>query len=168
MSLPVPLHPLVVHLPLALAILLPLLTAGALLAWWKGWLPGRRSWAVIVALQALLTASAWAALQTGQAEGERVEATVGEGVLEAHEEAAEIFLGTSAGVLVLALLAALIPGQRVPRLVATLALAGMVAATVLAVRVGEAGGDLVFRHGAASAYASPPAHPPRPVPPLDD
>jgi len=53
MSTQLPLHPLIVHLPLALALLVPLLAAGTLLAWWRGWLPGRRSWAVVVALQAL-------------------------------------------------------------------------------------------------------------------
>lgn len=159
MSTELPLHPLIVHLPLALALLLPLLAAGTLLAWWRGWLPGRRSWAVVVALQALLTLSAWAALRTGRAEEERVETTVAESVLETHEEAAEIFLGAAAGVFILAVLALLVPGERVPRLVAGLALVGMALGTVLAVRVGEAGGELVYRHGAAAVYASPSAAP---------
>lgn len=168
MSTDLPLHPLIVHFPLALAFLLPLLAAAALLAWWRGWLPGRRSWAVVVALQAGLTLSAWAALRTGQAEEERVEATVAEAVLEVHEEAAEVFLGTAAGVLVLTLLALLVPGDRVPRLVASLALVGMALGTVLAVRVGEAGGELVYRHGAAAVYASPTMTAPRTAPSIDD
>ena len=37
----IPLHPKLVHLPLALAALLPLLTFGVLLAWWRGWLQQR-------------------------------------------------------------------------------------------------------------------------------
>lgn len=155
MSTPLPLHPLVVHLPLALALITPLLAAGLLLAWWRGWLPGRRAWAVIVVLQALLAVSAWTALRTGMAEEERVEKVVGESVLEAHEEAAEVFLGAVAGVLVLSALALLVPAEGASRLVATLALAGMILGIGLAVRVGEAGGELVYRHGAATAYHAP-------------
>jgi uncharacterized membrane protein len=157
MSDSLPLHPLIVHLPLALAVLLPFLAAGAILSWWRGWLPGRRAWTVVVVLQALLTVSAWAALRTGEAEEERVEGTIAESVLESHEEAAKAFLGATAGVLVMTVLAFSIPGERVPRLVAALALAGMVIGTFLAVRVGRAGGELVYRHGAATAYAAPAA-----------
>lgn len=129
------------------------------MAWWRGWLPGRRAWAIVAALQALLTIGAFAALRTGMAEEERVESVVAESVLEAHEEAAEVFLGSTAGVLVLAVLALLIPGESAPRLVAALALVGMVVGTGLALRVGEAGGALVYRHGAAAAYQiqGPPA-----------
>jgi len=111
--------------------------------------------------------SAWAALRTGQAEEERVESVVAESVIEAHEEAAEVFLGAAAGVFVLTLLALLVPGERVGRLVAGLALVGMVLGTVLAIRVGEAGGALVYRHGAAAVYVSAPAAP-RPAREIED
>lgn len=150
-----PLHPLVVHLPLALAVLVPMLAAFALLVWWRGWPSGRRAWGLVAALQALLVLGALVALRTGQAEEERVEAAVAESVLEGHEEAAEIFLGVATGVLVPAFLALLVPGVTAGRLLAATALAGMVLGAVLAVRVGEAGGELVYRHGAAAVYAMP-------------
>ena len=38
-----PLHPKIVHLPIALAVLMPLITAGLLIAWWRDMLP-RRAW----------------------------------------------------------------------------------------------------------------------------
>ena len=56
-----PLHPRLVHLPIALSVLMPLVTSGLLLAWWRGWLP-RRAWVVavvacVVAVLALVAAS---------------------------------------------------------------------------------------------------------------
>ena len=41
-----PLHPKIVHLPIALAVLMPLITAGLLIAWWRDMLP-RRTWCTI-------------------------------------------------------------------------------------------------------------------------
>lgn len=168
MSTPLPLHPSIVHMPLALAVLVPAIALAALLAWWRGWLPGRRVWVVVFALQAGLTLSAWAALSTGQAEEERVEGVLSETALEAHEEAAELFLGVAAGTLVLTFLALVVPGAGGPRLLASLALAGMILTTVLAFRVGEAGGELVYRHGAASAYTSASTPPARSMQEDDD
>ncbi|MEZ5330881.1 MAG: DUF2231 domain-containing protein [Thermoanaerobaculia bacterium] len=149
-----PLHPLVVHLPLALAVLVPVLAALALVLRWRGAPSGHTAWALVAALQGLLVLGAWVALRSGQNEEETVEAIVAESVLEHHEEAAEIFLGGAAGVLVLAVLALLVPATSPRRLLMAMTLAGMVLGAVLAVRVGEAGGALVYRHGAAAAYST--------------
>ena len=50
--LPDPLHPAVVHLPIALAVLLPLLSLASLLAIRTGWLP-QRAWSGVVLLAGL-------------------------------------------------------------------------------------------------------------------
>jgi hypothetical protein len=63
--LPDPLHPAVVHLPIALAVLIPGLALLGILLIYKNVLPAR-SWALIVLLQALLVGSGWLALQTGK------------------------------------------------------------------------------------------------------
>ena len=55
-------HPKVVHLPMALAVLMPLVSAGLLAAWSMALLP-RRAWVVAMALQALLVASGVVALR---------------------------------------------------------------------------------------------------------
>ena len=55
--LPDPLHPAVVHLPIALAVLVPLLAAGGLLAIRSGFLPAR-AWLAVALVQALLAGSA--------------------------------------------------------------------------------------------------------------
>ena len=93
--LPDPLHPAVVHFPIALAALIPLLALLSLLAIARSWLPVR-TWAAIVLLQALLVGSAWLALETGEEQEERVERIVAERHIEDHEEAAEYLLPLAA------------------------------------------------------------------------
>ena len=149
-----PLHPFVVHLPLALSLLMPLLAAAALLAWWRGWLPGRRLWLAVVACQALLVVAGFAALRTGEAEEERVEAFVSEASLEQHEALATRLLVGAGAVLLLAAVPLLLRGSRQARAVALLATLGMVVVSVLAVQTGKAGGELVYKHGAAAAYTA--------------
>ena len=148
----IPLHPLVVHFPIVLVVLLPISVAIALWAVRKG-ATLRRAWAVPLAFAATLTVSAWVALQTGEAQEERVEDVVGETALHGHEEAAERFLVLS-GVLLVVAAVGLVPGMtgRAARFVTAAGAVGLVAAGA---QVGHSGGALVYRHGAASAYASP-------------
>lgn len=144
-------HPKVVHLPIAIALLMPLIAGGLAIAWWRGWIQ-RRAWAVAVVLQSLLLGSGFVAMRSGEAEEERVERVVAERFIEAHEEAAELFMGFSAAVFALFLLAGLVRRERVALSLAAVASVSSVAALGLAYRVGEAGGRLVYQHGAASVY----------------
>jgi hypothetical protein len=100
-----------------------------------------------------LTLSAWVALETGENQEERVEDVVGEPALHAHEEAAEQFL-VVAGVVTLVAVVGLVRGTvgRAARLVTA---AGTIAIVAAGIQVGHSGGMLVYRHGAASAYADP-------------
>jgi hypothetical protein len=147
-----PLHPLVVHFPIVLAVLFPISVAAALWAVRKGATP-RRVWAVPVALGLSLTLSAWVALETGEDQEDRVEEVVGKSALHGHEEAAERFL-VVAGVVTLVAVAGLARGTvgRAARLVTAAGTVGIVAAGI---QVGHSGGMLVYRHGAASAYTDP-------------
>jgi uncharacterized membrane protein len=148
-----PLHPKLVHVPIALAILMPVVSAGLLLAWFRDLVP-RRTWMVAVALQAILVVSSIFAMRTGEADEETVEAVVAESAIEAHEEAAEVFTWTAAGVLVLFVAGAVLP-VGVARASASAATAATLVVLLLGYRVGEAGGSLVYEHGAASAFAAP-------------
>lgn len=151
--MPDPLHPAVVHLPIALAVLIPGLAILAILLIRNGFLPAR-SWALVVLLQALLVGSTGLALETGEDQEERVERVVAERPIETHEEAAERFL-MLAGVGLLASAAGLLPrrvgaaGRFATALVTLVVLAA-------GVSVGHSGGELVYQHGAASAYADAP------------
>ena len=148
--LPEPLHPAVVHFPIVLAAILPLAAISA----WALILRGnsvRRSWTPVLLLAAFLSVSAWAAVQTGEAEEERVEEVVAEVPIHEHEEAAELFLPLSFVVLVL--VAAGLLNGRIGSATRGLAALASVALLIVAYRVGHTGGQLVYEHGAAEAYA---------------
>ncbi|MCA9604231.1 MAG: hypothetical protein KC619_01465 [Myxococcales bacterium] len=152
-------HPKVVHVPIALAVLMPLIAGGLALAWWREWLP-RRAWLVAAALQAVMLLGGFASLRTGEAEEERVEEVVPERAIHEHEEAAEVFVGGSLVVLLVMLAAAFVPKEKVALGLAAASVVGAVAVLGLGYRVGEAGGALVYRHDAARAYAGTTAGPP--------
>lgn len=145
--LPNPLHPAIVHLPLALAVIVPL---SLLFAVWKVkkgsaltdvWMP-----AVVMAF--LLFVSALAATNTGESDEEVVEQVVSEQVIEAHEERAEGFT-YAAGFLFL-ISAAGFMKARAGQAARWLSVAASVVVFVLALRVGHSGGSLVYEHGAGS------------------
>jgi uncharacterized membrane protein len=146
-------HPKLVHIPIALAVLMPLITGGLLLAWRRKWLPAR-SWVIAVALQAVLVGSGILALRSGEAEAERVERVVAERFIEEHEEAAEAFVWASGGVLAVMLLGLALWSRRSGPVAATAATVGTLVVLALGYRTGQAGGDLVYRHGAAQVYSS--------------
>jgi len=147
-----PLHPAVVHFPIAIAVLLPFaaaLAAGAIAA---NALDGR-AWVGIVLLHAVGAGTAWFAEETGHEQEERVERALGERIeapLHEHEENAErlvlafgaTFLLTAAGLL----------RGRAGRLARGGAVTGAAVVGLLSVPTGESGGALVYEHGAAEAY----------------
>lgn len=147
--LPDPMHPAVVHLPLALAVLMPALAALSMVAIRRQLLPPR-IWLSIVLLQGILAGSAWMAHETGEDEEERVEKSVAESHIELHEERAHAFL-------VLAAVGLLISGGGLlqgsaGRLGRAATLAMSVAVLGGALLAGHSGGELVYRYGAAEAY----------------
>jgi len=147
--LPNPLHPAIVHFPIVLVFLLPVFVAGAIWAIRRG-TKVRRAWLVPLIGAVALAASAWAAVETGEQQDERVERVVAEQPLEAHEEMAEVFL-TSSAVLAIVAVAGLVGGKAggAARLITGV---GSIVLIVMAARVGHSGGELVYRYGAASAY----------------
>jgi len=152
--LPDPLHPAVVHFPIALAVLTPLFAALIWLAIRTRGLPPQ-TWAIVVALQALLVGSAWLAHETGEEDEERVERVVDEKYIEEHEEAADWLLWSS--VAGLGVMAVGLAGGNAGAWARAGALALSLLTLATAVRTGHFGGELVYRHGAANAYVEKPA-----------
>lgn len=146
-------HPKWVHLPIALAVLMPLVASGLLVALWRKWLPPR-AWLIAVLLQAALVGSGIVALRTGENDEERVERVVAEAAIEAHEEAAEVFVIAS-GVVLAVMLVPLALRLSIALPAAGLGLLGTLVVFGLGYRTGQAGGELVYRHGAAQAYVAP-------------
>lgn len=149
-----PLHPALVHLPLGLAFVMPFLAAALAWALWVGRAP-RRTWAIVVALQAVLLAGGLAALRTGEAQEDRVERIVAEAAIARHESAAEQFVWAAALTFALAVAAFLLKEGAAMRSSLVLTALASVVVTGLAIRTGHAGGQLVYVHGAASAYSAP-------------
>lgn len=163
-------HPKLVHVPMALGVLMPLIAGGLLLAWWRNWLP-RRGWFLAIALQAILLGSGLLALRSGEAEEDRVERVVAERFIEEHEHAAESFVWASGGVLALMLLAGALGSRRTSLPTAAVATLGTLVVLGLGYRTGRAGGSLVYQHGAAQAHvgaADPGAGPPAELSELTD
>ncbi len=147
--LPDPIHPVIVHFPIVLAVTLPIFFLAALWTIARG-KPFRQAWASPVLLAGALALSAFVALKTGEAQEERVEPVVGEAPMHEHEEAAEAFLLLSGIVFVLA--GGGLLGGRFGTGLRYAATAGTLALVVAVVRVGDSGGSLVYEHGAAQAY----------------
>ena len=148
--IPDPLHPAIVHFPIVLSVLAPLLAAVAFWAIYSGRL-SRRNWLGIVILQVVLVGTVWIATETGEHEEERVERVVAERHIEEHEDAAERFLALAA--LVLPFAAAGMLSGRVGAINRALTIALSLATLGAAGYTGHIGGELVYRHGAAMAYA---------------
>ena len=148
-----PLHPVVVHLPLVIALLVPALAAGLTWASFRG-RAGRRAWAIALALQAIVTGTALLAMRSGEGAEEAAEAVAPESALHAHEEAAEVFFfGTIAVLVGLGATVALKP--RWSRWAGLAVTGGALAVALLGERVGHAGGTLVYQHGAGVTVTEP-------------
>ena len=151
LSIPNPLHPAIVHFPIALAVLAPAFAVAALLAIRAGWIPAR-AWIAVVLLQAVLVGSALLAIETGEDQEEKVEKVVAERHIEAHAEAAERFLYVAIGAALVSATGLLRGGLGGTGRAVTIA-AGL-AVLASGVAVGHSGGELVYKYGAARAYSS--------------
>ncbi len=145
--IPDPLHPAIVHIPIAIAIVLPFIIIIAIYLIKPG-VHHRIPWLPVVALSVFLFAGALAAKNTGESDEEAVEQVVPEQYIEAHEENAETFT-LLAGLLLALSLAGLLKEK--PGSYARLATgAASLILVVLSFQTGHSGGELVYTHGAAS------------------
>ena len=146
-----PLHPAVVHVPLGLALVMPLVLGGLLWAILTGRLPWK-AWLIGLFLQVVILGAAFLALRTGQQDEERAEARTGEAQIAAHERAAQAF--TWAVGLTLAVGAASLVLRARPRAFAAGGLATValsVGVLALGIQTGHRGGLLV--HGGTAQGA---------------
>lgn len=146
----VPVHPLIVHFPIVLTFILPILiVVFAYMIKINKATP--KSWLIIIGLQLAVVVTGYISLETGETEEHNVEKVVSKKIIHEHEEAAEIFVGSTVLALVLSIGAFFIRkeiGFPVKLGIAALTLVSC----YLAYRTGLLGGELVYKHGAASVY----------------
>lgn len=146
----VPLHPMIVHFPMALTFVLPILViVFAYMIKINKMTP--KGWLVIVGLQLAVVITGYIALETGETEEHTVEKVVSKDLIHDHEEAAEIFVGSTVLALVLSIGVFFIRKEFQLPIKLGIALIGLVSC-YLAFKTGTLGGELVYKHGAASAY----------------
>lgn len=145
-----PLHALIVHMPIALTVLVPLLVLVALMAGTR-WMKPHHAWFLPVGGLALLLVSGLVAEKTGEEEEDTVEKIVPKQAIHTHEEAAELFVLVTGGVLVIAA-GGLLPNRigSAMRMAGAIGTLGVLAAGW---NVGHSGGKLVYEHNAGAAYS---------------
>ncbi|MGH9641352.1 MAG: DUF2231 domain-containing protein [Terriglobales bacterium] len=146
-----PLHPALVHMPLALAFIAPFLALGFTWALWKGRIHSR-AWIIIAALQAVLLLSGLIAMYFGEREEARLKSRVSPALLEQHDDLADQFLWVAGFTLGAASLVPLLRRPRTVRALAVTTLAGSLLSAGAAFRAGHTGGELVYLHNAAAPY----------------
>jgi len=147
----IPLHPSVVHFPIVLGFILPILALVFAFMIKKGKMQ-MSSWLIIVALSVLTVGMGYLSLETGENEEDRVEKVVDKVHIQKHEQYAEIFVGVAVVGMVISVLAFFLnvnlqfPIQLLTVLVLSVA-------AFFAYKAGSLGGELVYGHGAARAYS---------------
>lgn len=146
-----PLHPQFVHLPLALAIILPILAILLSLLIKSEKFPSQ-VWTIIVGLQLVATVSGYVAMSLGENEEEIVEKVVGKEALHHHEEHAEMFVAATVAASVFSATVLFVKtSAQFPLMLVSFIL--MLGQLFLGVRSGQSGGALVYVHKAAEAYS---------------
>jgi uncharacterized membrane protein len=146
----VPLHPMLVHLPLALTFVLPfLIIIFAFLIKTQKMTP--KGWLIIIGLQLTVVLTGYISLETGENEVQAVAKVLDKKLIDAHEEAAKIFIGSAVLALVLSIGVYFISKEYALAVRMIVAIVTLISC-FLAYRTGLLGGELVYKHGAANAY----------------
>lgn len=148
----VPFHPQIVHLPLALSVILPLLALIVLICIRKQKF-STHVWILVAGLQVLTTASGYLAMETGEDDEQAVGKLIGKPLVHAHEESAEMFVAFSVAASVLAIATVVVKtsAQFYLMLVTVVLMLGQ---SALGWRAGRSGGELIYVHKAANAHTA--------------
>ena len=152
----VPLHPAIVHLPLGLAMIMPFLTFGIFILIKKEVL-NPTAWILPVVLQVVVVIFTFTSMQLGERDEEMVEEIVAEEYIEAHEDAGKIFL--ILGIVSLAAAGLGLKKNDFQGIVQLASVAVLFVSLGSGMYAGKLGGELVYVHGAASAFSNPDGSP---------
>jgi uncharacterized membrane protein len=148
------LHPKIVHLPIALAVIIPLLVLAIWVVRSSGGFP-KQVWWIVFGLQIMLAGSSFAAMETGEIDEDRAEQVVPESAIEKHEEAAEVFSWATLVGLPFLLGLGLFERRSVAHGLSAATLVVSIVVLVLGYQVGAAGGAIVYEHGLSKLSNTP-------------
>ena len=151
---PVPLHPALVHVPLGIAVVAPLLAIVLAVAVWRTSLPAR-IFVLLAGMQAIALAAGLLAFQAGKQEEERVEAGVSEQLLESHEEGAERFLWSSGVALLCSTGILFLRDRKLARWAALASVTASLATAGFGIAAGKSGGAVAYGSGVAGVSSPP-------------
>ncbi len=143
-----PLHPVAVHFPIVIGVVLPFIALGLLWAIRKDRIQ-QKVWIGVTVLALAYGASAWVAAELGEEDEDKVEKVVAEEVLEEHEEAGERLPWIAGGLVILSLGGLMTRHARKAQI--AFVVLSLVAIVPLA-QTGHSGGKLVYQYGAANAH----------------
>lgn len=145
-----PLHPAVVHIPIAIGLLIPFLALVIFIGIKKEFFTSK-TWVLVVLLQMIVVVSSVVALRTGENEEHTVEKVINEEIIEKHEDLGKK-VPIASGVILIVTILGLIKNQKFATAAQIASLLGMLGTAVLVYQAGHSGGELVYKHNAASAY----------------
>jgi uncharacterized membrane protein len=143
-----PLHPMIVHFPLVLALLMPLTIIYAVFIADK---KNRNSkiWLGILVTAVALSATSFLSMELGEGNEEIVEKVVSEHQIEEHEESAETFTYSTVASVLLAGLVFFGKFGNIPKF-------GLILTSfftlAMAFPTGHSGAELVYKYNAGAAY----------------
>lgn len=140
--LPSPLHPAVVHIPIGLAVVMPLMSFIVAFGIRKGWFRVR-TWTLILLLQLILVSSAFVAVETGEQQEDSTPLAVAQEKIDVHEDYGHWML-IAAAITFLLMFAGLHPKRRVAEKLQWLSIAASLVVLFLAFQTGHSGGQLVY------------------------
>lgn len=146
-----PIHPAIVHLPIGIMMILPIVTGFMALLYFRDYV-AKTSLFVVILLHLLLVGASYAALETGEDQEHKVEKAVAESIIESHEEKAEAFMIGAVVTFVISLALLLPIAGTIMKPILGVLLMGQIGLLILVYRVGHSGGELVYVHGAAQVY----------------
>lgn len=140
-------HPLLVHLPIALALVAPVAGAIAIYLTQKKSNLARAAWIGIILWQIILVGSIYTALATGENDEELLGEANQENynIIHEHEERAEIFFIFSIGVVIIA--TAAIKENKARSVLRSITLLAQISLLFICLWTGHAGGKIVHEHG---------------------
>lgn len=110
-----------------------------------------KAWMVVIGLQLTVVITGYVALETGGNEERVVKEVVAKKIIHEHEEDAEIFVGSTVLVLVLSIGVFFVRREIGFPIQIALAAVAMISC-YLGGKTGFSGGELVYKHNAASVY----------------